>query len=65
MKIDITNWQDEQLEVVPAVEETQTDNQRYKGFQELWSLVPEYEKVAYYDNDINVYMHYLMIGRLH
>lgn len=59
MKTDITDWQVEQLEVVPAVEE------KNPSFEVLWSMVPEYEKIAYYDNDINVYMHYLMVGRLH
>jgi|31_taG_2_1085359.scaffolds.fasta_scaffold43398_2 hypothetical protein len=59
MKIDITDWQDEQLEVVPAVEE------KFPSFEVLWSMVPEYEKIAYYDDDINTYIHYLMVGRSH
>lgn len=57
MKIDITDWQDEQLEVVPAAEET-------VSFDELWERVPEHEKEAHYDNDVNTYVTALVFGKV-
>lgn len=57
MKIDITDWLDEQLEVVPAAEET-------VSFEEAWERVPDYEKEAHYDNDMNTYVTALVFGKV-
>lgn len=57
MKIDITDWQAEQLEVVPAVEQT-------VSFEELWEEVPNHEKETHYDNDINTYITARVLGKV-
>ena len=57
MKIDITDWQDEQREVVPAVAQR-------VSFDELWERVPEHKKEADYDNDMNTYVQTLVFGQV-